>query len=137
MTTAHLPTFTSWLRGYHPIVSMGGRRRKMLGTIMRCSCGWTWKTNEDRAWARRRFRAHKAEATGKAPKGHVSMAQQQIDAIQVGDQVPVRFEGTTLPTVMATVTAIDGKILRIQYDAGAPIFAGLRGMIRLPGWTKG
>ena len=57
---------------------------------------------------------------------------------RVGDKIGVEIVGTgvSLPTLPATVLSVERKILRYRYDADAEMFAGLTGMIRLPGWTQ-
>lgn len=57
--------------------------------------------------------------------------------LKPGDKIPVTIEGTgrRMPICQATVTEVDGLIVRFRYADDAPIFGGLTGMVRLPGWT--
>lgn len=43
--------------------------------------------------------------------------------------------GRRMPICQATVTEVNGRIVRFRYADDAPIFGGLTGTIRLPGWT--
>lgn len=54
----HRAIYRSWTRGYHPVLSMSGRQRKQTGTFIKCECGWTHKSNEDRPRAMRVYLRH-------------------------------------------------------------------------------
>lgn len=50
-----------------------------------------------------------------------------------GDKIYVKFKRMTrMPMLGATVTEIRDNLLYYRYDDDAPVFGGLRGMIRLP-----
>lgn len=51
----------------------------------------------------------------------------------IGDRVAVKFRGTPLPYATALVTRVTGRILDVEYLDGH--FAGLRGIVRMSGWT--
>lgn len=51
-----------------------------------------------------------------------------------GDVIPIRFSNTTIPPCSAEVLTVDGHFVTFRYLDG--IFAGLRGLLRLPGWSQ-
>lgn len=59
-------------------------------------------------------------------------------SLRAGDKIAVtiRGMGAGVPELPATVLSVERKILRYRYDADAEMFAGLTGMIRMPGWVQ-
>lgn len=55
-----------------------------------------------------------------------------MSAVRVGDIIPVRFVNCTLGPCHGRVTAVDGDAVSFVYLDDAEIFAGLRGLLRLP-----
>jgi hypothetical protein len=53
---------------------------------------------------------------------------------EVGETIPVRFTNTLMPPGEARVSSQDGYFLAVEYVSGE--FTGLRGLIRLPGWSR-
>ena len=56
-----------------------------------------------------------------------------IQTLSVGDRIPVTFTGCgSLCHAYATIMAVDDRSLEVMYDQDAEMFAGLRGLLRLP-----
>lgn len=58
----HDPTFRKFVRGYARISG-----RPVYGTNIRCSCGWTERTNENTREATRIHRAHVKQCLSSKP----------------------------------------------------------------------
>lgn len=63
--------------------------------------------------------------------------QDRETALKVGDVVPITFTSWKNPPMCrGVVESVDGGIVHFTYTHDSEAFAGLRGMLRLPGWTK-
>jgi hypothetical protein len=53
--------------------------------------------------------------------------------LRIGDTIPIRITPSKLPLLAGLVTAITPDAIHYIYTPDSPVFAGLRGFIRLPG----
>ncbi len=54
-----------------------------------------------------------------------------------GDIIPITFTSwRNPPACRGRVISVEAGIVHFRYTEDSEMFAGLRGMLRLPGWTK-
>jgi hypothetical protein len=57
--------------------------------------------------------------------------------LKPGDTISISFSNTKLPPITAVVLEVVGSVVYVRYSDDAVVFAGLRGMVRLPRGKSG